>query len=473
MRHSHLVRGSGRYKRRMTDAFDGSRSADVGVGVDPDLAQSLTSKPTTVWITMLAIAARLIAAGLLIFGPWTDEPAELSGWDIERFTIIATEEGTPWRDNPVEYPPGSVVIFEALTAGDSDAVENDVVIVRAHRILILLALAADLVLAWLLYRRSSRAGLGYLILGLPLVPMGLLRLDVVVALLATAAALLAVGSGRREIRPDGTDLQEQPDATVRFWRPDLGAAILTAAAILTKVWPGLLIPAFWGTRRDRTAVAAVLTTALGLVAWLAWARAGFDPIRQVVDLRGATGWHVESSGGVLTVLADVTGVVPLTGESPAQFQLNAFRIGRISPTLVTAGRLATVAVTVGLAWRARSGTDHDNDHDTEVLVRFGAVMLGATSVLLATSPLLSPQFILWLTPWAALTLTGRPTRRITQPAVITAVIAVLTGATLAVFGPPRMAEIAPAALMAFRNVALLTLPFSCWRLLGLDPGSGG
>jgi hypothetical protein len=99
------------------------------------------------------------------------------------------------------------------------------------------------------------------------------------------------------------------------------------------------------------------------------------------------------------------------------------------------------------------------------LARFGVVMLGSVAALLATAPLLSPQFMLWLTPWAALLLLDRA-KSVPAPVVVTGAAALITGATLALFGPPRLAEPLPAMALALRNALLLYLPISCWRWLG-------
>jgi hypothetical protein len=100
-------------------------------------------------------------------------------------------------------------------------------------------------------------------------------------------------------------------------------------------------------------------------------------------------------------------------------------------------------------------------------------MLGSTAALIVTSPLLSPQFLIWLTPWAALVAT-RAGGRLNAPLVLTLGAATITGLTLAVFGPPNLARLAPALALTVRNGMLLWLPVSCWRWLDrIDRGSAG
>ena len=59
----------------------------------------------------------------------------------------------------------------------------------------------------------------------------------------------------------------------------------------------------------------------------------FHPVDQVLSLRGATGWHVESLVGAL---------VALFTDADATLELNAYRIGTLRPTLVTLGRVGAV-----------------------------------------------------------------------------------------------------------------------------------
>ena len=172
------------------------------------------------------------------------------------------------------------------------------------------------------------------------------------------------------------------------------------------------------------------------------------------------------SGGVITSLGDATGVAPLDGRSGVRLELNAFRIGTLVPWMVTAGRLLAVMAIAALTWRARRTVGR---HPAAVL---GTVMTGGVAALIVTSPLLSPQFLLWLTPWAALvTVDGAEAadgsgRRVAAPVVLTGAATVVTGLVLALFGPPDLAHPVAAATLAVRNGLLLALPVSCWRWLG-------
>ncbi len=408
-------------------------------------------------LIQVAVAARVAAALVLILGPWTDSAVDLAGWDIERFMAIAADAGRAWRDTPVEYPPGSVVVFDLL---DRWAWFGSETVVSAHRLLVVLGLVADLTVAAVLGRRHRSSAAAYLLLGLPLVPMGLVRLDLVVTLPAVAAAIVAIGP-RTELHDNAHRSTRAPDEPGRV----VVAGVLVAIGVMIKLWPVLLIPALWSVRRGRSAAAAVGACGLATLAWLAWADAGLDPIRQVVELRGATGWHVESVGGVVTVLADTIGLRALDPSEGVRLELNAYRVGTLSPALVTLGRALAVAALSALVLRARRADGRSP------LQALAAVMLGATAALIVTAPLLSPQFLLWLTPWAALLVAGevRVTRRPPTPVVLTAAATVITGVVLAVFGPPDLADPSAAVMLAVRNGVLAALPISCWRWL--DPNA--
>lgn len=393
-----------------------------------------------------SVAVRIVAALVLLVGPWTDQASELAGWDVERFAEIATADAKPWSEIDVEYPPASVAVFEAVTATGS--LVHSTPVVGAHRVLIVAMLICDLLSAVLLGRHLGfAAARNYLLIGLPLVPMGLLRLDLLTTFLAVAAVTALHG------RRDGRD---------RFLPEGRGATLLSSAALVAaaaiKLWPAVLVAPLWLLGRKRTAVATVLGGGVAAAVWLWWADAGLDPVDQVLTLRGATGWHVEATAGLLTSLAKAaTG----TAADPV-LELNAFRIGTISPLANGAGQLVTTTVLALLAFRATrtpDGTDSSNP------AKLAAVVLGTLGVLLATAPLFSPQFMLWLTPWAAM-VAGHETqagRRCGQVVFwLTAGACTITGAVLAIFGPADVVAPIAAVLLLARNGLVAALPVACW-----------
>jgi hypothetical protein len=350
-------------------------------------------------VTALLVVVRLLVAGLLLFGPWTDDARDLAGWDVERFEAIADAPGRAWRDHPVEYPPGSVVVIEAL-GGDG--------VVALHQRLVVLLLLVDLGVAFALDRWVGRsAANAWLALGLLLLPAPYLRLD----LLAAALALLAVLAVERR-------------------RPGLAGG-LAAAGALVKLWPALLVVA-WAAAREWRAVRVALVTGGGAgLAWLAWG--GRDGPSQVLGYRGAEGWHVESVPGV---------VAGWFGAGRPALEQGAFRWGHADQAvrLVLLAALAAVVVAV----LRRAGAEPRRQH---------LAMVTLVAAMLVTSPLLSPQYLLWLFPFAALCWADGDRR----PACFSAVAALLTAAVLAAVGPPDVDGAGAQAVLALRNLVLVAL----------------
>lgn len=434
---------------------------------------------------MVTVGLRLLAVAVLFFGPWTDSAAELQGWDIERFHEIASSKGKAYVDYEVEYPPGSAIVFDALSR-----VTGAAGVVAMHRVLLVITLMADLTIAALLrFIAGSRPAKTYLVLGLPLVPMGFLRLDLVAAFFALAAfaALTASDPDQHvpghKIPQDHPDLLNRPTLAKSKSGPEgalkspffssLVFAVSISAGTMVKIWPALIVGAGLALQRLRHTVAAAVVLAICGVGWLAFVGDGLSPIWQVISLRGATGWHVESTPGSF---------VSLLSSSEPRLELNAFRIGSIRPSLVLAGRLLSLALMaglIGLGYRRSVLLPQTRERALETA---STVTLGLVASLLITAPLLSPQFILWLTPWAALLsasklpaaemnasseydvlFNGRSHGRVLV--YMTAAIAFLTGATLFGFGPAGVAATIPAALLVIRNLLLIGLIAMCFRSL--------
>ena len=373
----------------------------------------------------------MAAAVALVFGPWTDSPSELAGWDVERFQTIADQPGL---DLEVEYPPGSVLLIEGISAS---APPEGGGVTKTHKTLVVLSLAVDLGVAVFLERLARpRSGLLYLWLGLPLVPAGLLRFD----LWATGLGAVGLVMLAQSHRPRG--------------RSAILFGLATALGFAVKLTPGLLLPVAVAAGRRTEAIAAVVGLGGVGLAWLAFG--GFESIEAVTSLRGATGWHLESVPGAITSLA--TDRVP-------RLEANAFRIGTIQPWLVTTGRIATLAAIVGYGLRLHMGESN--------LRRMSLMLLGSTAALIVTAPLISPQFLLWLTPAAALAqpqLWGECSRfgRLLDPTWITGAAIALTAAVLVVFTPSGVDHPVAAALLLVRSGLLVLLIVACWLQLATE-----
>jgi hypothetical protein len=290
---------------------------------------------------------------------------------ILRFHQIATSAGRPWRDFAVEFPPIEALAIRLLSGGDLAA--------GATRVA-LLSFGSDLGIAWLLWRCWGRpAAVRYLVLGLPLLVFVYLRLDLSSVFLTVAAFAL-----------------------VKAGRPRSGGACF-AIAVLFRIWPVVLLPALLARGSIRAARWAVGASLVGTLVWVAWG--GSAAIGQVVTYRGAGGWELGSSVGVVIWI--------LTG-GPIHLESGAFRVGRsLGWTRVPLlGALLGVLVAI---WMKAGRRDED---------RLGLPALAAVAALLFCSPVLSDAYVAWLLPWAAIGETARTRRYVTLMMSIAALTAV-------------------------------------------------
>lgn len=262
----------------------------------------------------------------------------LPGDIVARFLPIAGFDA-PWSAaQPVEFPPLSILVVRPLRG-----IVDPTAAVLVHVVLQAVLHVATALVLWRGWgvRVLSR----YVIFTLPILPLLLMRLDLLSVLLV-AVGLLAVARGR----------------------DDLGGVAL-GAGVLAKIWPGVLL-VMYARRRPTVFVAGVATIAVGGLAWVA--RVGFDAVGQVLGFRGATGWHMESVAGVV--------YRAIVGGDPA-IESGAWRLGTADRRVILV--LAIVGL-LGLAWRLwRPG----NERDDQVF---------AVALLLVVAPLLSPQYMAWL-----------------------------------------------------------------------------
>ena len=275
--------------------------------------------------------------------------------DARRFYKIASEDGRPYRDFEVEYPP---VMVAAIDVIDGGSVRSTTVRLMWSQLVIDLAIAAVVAWSW-----GRRAGIAYLVLGLPFLvyPFIYLRLD----LLSVFLAVLGIALVRR--------------------RHQNGGGAVLAIACFAKLWPLVLVPVLIVRRAWRALAAFVAVGVAGTAAWVAWG--GIDGPKQVLTFRGAKGWEFESTVGAL--------VRSIGGASP-HIERGAWRVGEVTTVvsgLLALALLAGVVMSWVLASRAKPrGTD----------VLDGLAPMAAITVFLVFSPLLSPQFLLWLLPFAAI-----------------------------------------------------------------------
>ncbi len=283
--------------------------------------------------------------------------------DVRRYHRIATRAGTPYRDFEVEYPPLTLAAIEALDGPD---VRQSTVNVMWSQLVVDLLIAAVLAWGW-----GRRAAIAYLVLGLAFLwyPFLYLRLD----LLSVLLAVLALALVRRGRRATG--------------------AVALAVACFAKLWPVVLAPRLIvdGTRRARLAAVGAFAAigALGLAGWLAVA--GTDGPEQVLTFRGADGWQIESTLGSL---------VHTFGQGQARMEQGAMRVG-VVPDVARVGLPLLGFALVGLVWWLAARTRRD-----DAVVLDGLAPLAAVTATLVTATILSPQYVSWLLPFAAIAWVG-------------------------------------------------------------------
>jgi hypothetical protein len=275
--------------------------------------------------------------------------------DVIRFHRITISDGRPYRDFAVEYPP---VMLAAIDVVDGGSVRSTTVRLMWSQLVVDLAIAAVVAWGW-----GRRAGIAYLVIGVPflLYPFLYLRLD----LLSVFLAVLGI-------------------ALVRRRHPYAGGAAL-AVACFAKLWPVVLVPVLIVQRAWRALGAFVGVGAVGMAAWVAWG--GIDGPVQVLTLRGAKGWEFESTIGAL---------VRSFGNVTPRIEAGAWRVGEVGDwtrNLLTLALVAAVVLVWFVASRAQPG-------GTAVLD--GLAPVAAIVAFLVLSPLLSPQFLAWVVPFAAI-----------------------------------------------------------------------
>ncbi|MEX2099919.1 MAG: glycosyltransferase family 87 protein [Acidimicrobiia bacterium] len=353
---------------------------------------------------VLLIAVRVLFVGTVLDSPRAYNHGTAYEYDAERYHRIADQSGIPHRDFEVEFPPVSLAYIELVNG------EN---VAETMQHLAWSAVVLDLLIAGALaYGWKRRAALYYLVLGLPflVIPFVYFRID----LLSVALAIWGL-------------------ALVKRHREMTGGVFLALAAF-AKFWPLGLVPLLL-VRRARTAfVSCAIAGGVGALAWIAWA--GVAGPEQVLTFRGATGWHFESvTGSVVRVV---------TGSELFQ-QSGAIRTGS-SPAWASALLgCALVGVVAATWWRtARSGAVDDRTID-------GIAPLVATTTFLVFSPVLSPQYLVWLLPFAAICwATGA--RRLTA---LVAISVILTMLLTQVYGELKAAELGAEALLLARNAVLV------------------
>jgi hypothetical protein len=362
-----------------------------------------TLRATGVPIVIGLISVRVVVLLLAIHAgrsqPLTD--------DLARFREIVRAPGVPYQDFAVEYAPGELLFVRALGSHDPSTMATRMA---------LIAFIADLAISVALWRGwNSIAAERYLWIGTPLLVFIYTRFDLVPVALITWGVVLALQGRER---------------TGGLW---------AAVAILTKLWPVVLMPAFAIMRRKRTLAWCFVSTATALVTWATFAGSGgvFD----VLTFRHAAGWGVESVIGTL---------VWIFGRGPVVLEAGAPRTGAVPSWAPVVLGLVLAAWLAAIWWAAAKRRS----------AAFGAASVAALGAVLSCSPVFSLQYVSWLLPWAAIAWLNQDDRWAFRAV---AAISILTGGLFVVYSPDRVGI--SQALLVCRNVLTIALPIA-WLLRG-------
>jgi hypothetical protein len=382
----------------------------------------------------LLVLARLVAVGALLISGVEDEHSVLGG-DARRYEVITSSEGTPYRDFEVEYPPVALGLMKLV---DRPTPLATITLLAISQLALELATAGVLAWAW-----SRRSAVTYLVLGTPMVlfPFPYVRID----LLSVFLAVLGLALLRR--------------------RRDTGGGVVLAISVFAKVWPVVTAPVMLVRRQWTGLTAWAITGAAGLAAWVAWA--GTDGLSQILTFRGADGWQIESIPGIVLHALDPEG---------STVQEGAWRTAVSAPgavrNLLTLAGLAVVVLAWSLAWRATSGRKDlgaasdrgdaglsDDDLVVEALAPLAAVL-----AMLIFSTIISPQYVLWFLPFAALA-TARGDRTIGVLSLAAGFLSMLGLAWIHGLIPGEWHAVAVIAARNLLLVALLVVTLHrLWRM---------
>jgi hypothetical protein len=227
----------------------------------------------------------------------------------------------------------------------------------------LMALCNLITVAALAFGWGRRTAVFYLVLTVPLLAFLYTTIDLVSVALAVSAVALVVRGRER-----------------------LGGVAL-AAAVLAKVWPLTLLPMMVLQRKRRALAWSVSVLTLGTLVWVWWGTPS-GPL-QVATQRNTPGWEYQSLVGSFLWALGRGGLVTINDST---------RVVGVAPWWAKAVLLgAAVAGIVAVWYRASRRNPRE----------IGLPVMAAVSILLLSAPLISPPYVIWLAPWAAIAWTER------------------------------------------------------------------
>ena len=353
-------------------------------------------------LLVLAVVPRVEEVSLLLHKFESGQTVSRATY-LPRFTEIAAAEGRAYRDFPVEYPPVSLGAIELVAGTNANETGANLVWLM---VLFDLLTAVALGIGW-----GRRAAVFYLVLTVPLLAFLYTTIDLISVALAVSAVALVIRGRER-----------------------LGGVAL-AAAVLAKVWPVALVPMMVVQRKRRALAWSVGALALGTLVWVWWG--GPSGLLQVATQRHTPGWEFESLVGSVLWALGRGGLVSISDST---------RVVGVAPWWAKALLLGAAVAGIAAVWHRASRREPRE---------LGLPAVAAVSILLLAAPLLSPPYMIWLAPWAAIACTER-TGYIRW---LLAALMLVGGLTFVAFSAfPDVPLWSAKALLLLRNALLAAVP---------------
>ncbi|HVY79117.1 MAG TPA: glycosyltransferase family 87 protein [Solirubrobacterales bacterium] len=376
-----------------------------------------------VWAIGWVLTRTLIAAQVGVFnhggGHSFEDVLLYESWSDNE---LAGEGQLPWGEL-WQYPPGAAFLLLVPRLGLGVMSFGNSFVAT----MLLFDLVGFALIAWLARRERRDAGVWVWLLAMPMLhAVPVLRFDLAATTLAIAALV------------------------VIHRRPNWVGALAGLGAML-KVWPIVVLFGEWDWRRLlRSCIVAAMT--VGLVFALSAIAFKGDQL-EFLHQQDNRGLQIEAVTSFPWHLRDV-----FTGEAPnavARFGATEIASGP-ADTVADLLKWAALAVLVAAAawWAARAQAIRDGREDLADAVVSRDFVFTVVLLLVITSRVLSPQYMIWLFGLSAVTL-AEARSRVSRPAWFVIGAAILTTAAYGpqgAWGPP---PIYSSFNMAIRNLALL------------------
>lgn len=313
-------------------------------------------------------------------------------------------------------------------------------------------------LVWTAARRNAWSGPWYWILGVPLLgPIVYGRYDVFPALFVVVSlALLGRGLPLTQGAPGTRQLNN------RRWL----AGVLVGFGAAIKVWPGLTVFGMPRSRRGWQTIATVAASALGSILAMSFF---FSNSLSFVKNQGGRGIEIESVWGIPWVLGKRLHLAHVTTNKVVygSFQVIAHGHGTTSALVTLTYYAALATQVIGFAvmaywwWRK----------DWRPAVVADATFV-ATLIMIVTSRVISPQYLIWLLAVAGFCLLFKDTTQ-RRSAVLVFVCLPLTQYEFPFdFAHLRNAELVPVLVVVVRDLLLLCATYIGFRDLWVSTVDG-